>query len=123
MAKLTDLPIEVLALIFHRLQPDPDEPVPLYRRRFLSQERLESIVESTPSTRDRLRDVGHLREGCWKLSKAGAPLLCTHVIARLSEKDLQRLETLADWPHLAVHVKKFSFLVPYWFINGTVRQS
>ncbi|KAF2769941.1 hypothetical protein EJ03DRAFT_82158 [Teratosphaeria nubilosa] len=105
---------ELLRLILDQIEPDPDKTVPIDRRQFLS---VESFDRPLPSTRGSLRDVGRFRCACRRFADIGAPLLYTRVAARFSRKGLQKLEQLAAWPHLARHVKKFSYLVPYFYRN------
>ncbi|KXL48515.1 MAG: hypothetical protein FE78DRAFT_141825 [Acidomyces sp. 'richmondensis'] len=112
---------ELIRLILDQIEPDPDKTVPIDRRQFLS---VESFDRPPPSTRGSLRDIGRFRLTCRRFAELGAPLLFTRVAARFSRKGLQKLEQLAGWPHLARHVRKFSYLVPYFYqIGGEVRLS
>lgn len=106
---------ELLRLILDQIEPDPDKTVPVDRRQFLS---VESFDFPPPSTRGSLKDIGRFRLVCKRFGEIAAPLLFTRVAGRLSKKGLQRLEQLAEWRHLAQHVKKFSYLVPYFYGEG-----
>ncbi|KAK5110920.1 hypothetical protein LTR62_005458 [Meristemomyces frigidus] len=111
---------ELLRLILDQIEPDPDKTVPIDRRQFLS---VESFDRPLDSTRGSIRDIGNFRCCCKLFADVGAPLLFTRVTARFSERGLAKLEQLASWPHLARLVKKFSYLLPYFYRNpnGGVR--
>lgn len=109
------LPRELLRHVLDELEPNPDEPVPVDRRRFLSQE---SLDRPSPPPRSCIEDIANFRLACKQFADVGAPLLFTRVVTRLSKRDLKRLETLASW-QVARHVKRFSYLVPYFFKNRT----
>lgn len=108
------LPGELLRHVLEQLEPNPDEPIPVDRRRFLSQE---SLDRPSPPPRSCVDDIANFRLACKQFADIGAPLLFTRVVTRLSKRDLKRLETLASW-EVAKHVKRFSYLVPYFFQNG-----
>lgn len=110
---------ELVRLILDQIEPDPDKTVPVDRRRFLS---VESFDFPPPSTRGSIKDVGSFRLTCKRFADIGAPLQFTRVAARLSKRGLAKLEDLAGWPHLARHVKKFSYLVPYFYGNGKLEK-
>ena len=118
-APIERLSNELLRLILDQIEPDPDKTVPIDRRQFLS---VESFDIPLPSSRGSIRDIRRFRCTCKRFADIGAPLLFTRVAARFSNRGLQKLETLASWPHLASHVKKFSYLVPYFYVNGTSSQ-
>lgn len=106
---------ELIKLILDQIEPDPDKTVPVDRRQFLS---VESFDFPPPSTRGSIKDIGRFRLVCRRFSDIGAPLQFTRVSGRLSKRGLQKLEVLAEWRHLAQHVKKFSYLVPYFYRSG-----
>jgi len=104
---------ELLRAILDHLVPDPERTVPIDRRQFLS---VESFVKPLlDSGRGAVKDVGAFRSTCRRFADVGAPLLYTRVAARFSKNGLKKLEQLTEWPHLARHVKKFSYLVPYFY--------
>lgn len=109
------LPRELLRHVLDALEPNPDEPIPVDRRRYLSQE---SLDRPSPPPRSCIEDIANFRLACKQFADVGAPLLFTRVVTRLSKRDLKRLETLASW-RVATHVKRFSYLVPYFFKNRT----
>lgn len=106
---------ELLRLVLDQIEPDPDRTVPVDRRQFLS---VESFDFPPPPARGSLKDIGRFRLASKRFADVGAPLLFTRVSGRLSRRGLQKLEQLAEWPHLAKHVKKFSYMVPYFYGNG-----
>ncbi|KAK5130783.1 hypothetical protein LTR08_001673 [Meristemomyces frigidus] len=106
---------ELFRLILDQIEPDPDKTIPIDRRQFLS---VESFDRPLPSTRGSLKDVGRFRCACHRFADVGAPLLFTRVAARFSKRGLRKLEQLSRWPHLASHVKKFSYLLPYFYSTG-----
>lgn len=115
LAPIQNLSNELLRLILDQIEPDPDKTVPVDRRQFLS---VESFEYPQPSTRGSIKDVGSFRASCKRFSAVGAPLQYARVAARFSKRGLEKLEQLADWPHVARHVKKFSYLVPYFYGHG-----
>ena len=88
--------------------------MPLDNRQFLS---VESFDRPPPAARGSIRDVGNFRATCTRFADIGAPLLFTRVAARFSKAGLRRLELLASW-QVARHVKKFSYLLPYFYSNS-----
>ncbi|KAK4545533.1 hypothetical protein LTR36_002883 [Oleoguttula mirabilis] len=114
-ASIHSLSNEILRLILDQIEPDPDKTIPIDRRQFLS---VESFDRPLPSSRGSIKDIGRFRCACRRFADVGAPLLYTRVAARFSKKGLRKLEQLAAWPHLARHVKKFSYLLPYFYRNG-----
>lgn len=104
---------ELLRHIVDQIEPDPERTVPIDDRRFLSVESLE-----TPPSLDSTKDIGRFRATCRLFAEVGAPLLFTLVKVRFSKDGLEKLERLAGWSHLARHVKKFSYLMPYFYSNG-----
>ena len=114
-APIESLPNELLKRILDHIQPDPERTVPIDDRSFLS---VESFDYTPPSNAD--RDIRRFRCTCRRFAEVGEPLLFTIVGVRFSKGGLQKLEELAGWPHLTRHVKKFSYLVPYYYPSGTV---
>ena len=106
---------EILRLILDQIEPDPEKTVAIDRRQFLS---VESFDRPLPSSRGSIKDLGRFRQACRRFAVVGEPLLFTRVATRLSQKGLERLKTLAGWPHLTRHVKKFSYLVPYFYVSS-----
>jgi hypothetical protein len=106
---------ELIRLILDHIAPGPGQTVPVDARRFLSVESFGPNPEIAPSA---VQDIGSFRLASKRFSEIGAPLLFTRVQARLSREGLQRLETLSSWPWVAQYVKKFSYMVPYFYCSG-----
>lgn len=104
---------ELIVLILEYVEPDSDKTVPVDRRQFLSVESFDS-----PQRSPRGRDIGHVRLTSKRFAQLGAPFLFTRISGRLSQRGLEKLEQLADWPHLTQHVRMFSYMVPYFYANG-----
>ena len=117
---ISGLSNELLRLILDHIEPDPDKTVPIDRREFLSRE---SFDKPQPTTRGSLRDIGSFRSACRRFADVGAPLLFTRVDVRFSTRGLDNLEKLADWPHLTRHVRVFTYLLPYFYRNGTFQDT
>lgn len=106
------LPNDVLQQLVDTIAPDPDKTVPVDSRRFLSVESFGPPVEITPSA---AQDIGSFRLASKRFSEFGTRSLFRRVSARLSIRGLKRLEELSNWPHITQHVKKFSYMVPYFY--------
>ena len=113
-APIERLPNELLRRVLDHIQPDPERTVPIDDRSFLS---VESFDRVPPSDAD--RDIRRFRRTCKRFAEVGEPVLFTIVGVRFSKLGLQKLEELATWPHITRHVKKFSYLVPYYYPSGT----
>ena len=105
---------ELLRHILDHIEPDPERTVPIDDRRFISVESL----ELTPPSSDSIRDIGRFRRTCQRFAEIGAPLLFGLVKVKFSKDGLEALDTFAGWSHLARHVKKFSYLMPYFYSDG-----
>jgi hypothetical protein len=105
---------ELLRHILDQIEPDPERTVPIDDRRFIS---VESFELSPPP--DSSKDIGNFRLASRQFAEVGAPLLFTLVKVRFSRTGLDRLARFAGWRHLTGHVKKFSYLMPYFYPDGT----
>lgn len=116
-----NLPIELYKQILEYIAPNYDGATHIdkavARRQFLSFESLPPPDSSR--SRDSIADICRFRRACRSFAEIGAEFLVTQVATRFSKNGLSHLEQLARWPHLACHVKRFSYLVPYFFENGT----
>jgi hypothetical protein len=112
--KLAD---ELLRDILDLIEADPDRGVNVDRRAYLSQEsfRPPPIPSST-----RAQDLGNWRRTCKKFSEVGAIHQFGKVTTRFSSREFDRLRWLAQQPHLTRHVKKFSYIVPYFYVEGVL---
>lgn len=108
------LPEELIENILSHLAPNPGQTVNEDCRRFLSVESFGPPPEIAPSA---VQNIGSFRLVCKRFSEIAAPLLFTRVQARLSREGLRRLEVLSSWPWVARHVKKFSYMMPYFYCS------
>jgi hypothetical protein len=110
--KLAD---ELLRDILDLIEADPDKGVNVDRRAYLSQEsfRPPPIPSST-----RAQDLGNWRRTCKKFSEVGAIHQFGKVTTRFSSREFERLRWLAQQHHLTRHVKKFTYMVPYFYVEG-----
>ena len=115
------LPVELFKLILSYIEPNHEQALPIDKaiasRQFLSVESLEPPDPSQGSVRDSLATIGNFRLSCKVFEQIGAPFLFTRVATRFSKEGLKKLERLSHWQHLACHVKRFTYLVPY-FVKG-----
>ncbi|EME48572.1 hypothetical protein DOTSEDRAFT_67575 [Dothistroma septosporum NZE10] len=115
------LPVELFKLILSYIEPNHEQALPIDKaiasRQFLSVESLEPPDPSHGSVRDSLSTIGNFRLSCKVFEQIGAPFLFTRVATRFSKDGLRKLERLSHWRHLARHVKRFTYLVPY-FVKG-----
>ena len=108
---------ELLRDILDHIEADPEKLVSLDRRAYLSQE---SFRPPPPPQPDQAQDIGHFRLTCKRFSELGAVHQFARVTTRFSRKGLKRLDHIASQPHLTRHVKKFSYMVPYFYVEGLV---
>ncbi|KAK3217368.1 hypothetical protein GRF29_1g2865023 [Pseudopithomyces chartarum] len=97
---------------------DPEKPIGPERRAYLSQESFELPPEPDP---DQAQDIANFRLTCKRFSDLGAVHQFSRVTTRFSRSGLKRLENIASQPHLAEHVKKFSYMVPFFYVEGRAR--
>ncbi|KAI9703407.1 MAG: hypothetical protein M1820_005879 [Bogoriella megaspora] len=109
---------ELLRDVLDYIESDPEKLVSLDRRAYLSQE---SFRPPPPPQPGQLQDIGHFRLTCKRFSELGAVHQFARVTTRFSRKGLRRLDNIAGQPHLARHVKKFSYMVPYFYVEGRER--
>ncbi|KAJ9627072.1 hypothetical protein H2203_003533 [Taxawa tesnikishii (nom. ined.)] len=106
---------ELLRDVLDQIAADPDRLVNVDRRAYLSQE---SFRPPPPPSRDQAEDIGSFRLVCKRFAELGAPHQFGRVTTRFSVKGFERLEAIAEQPHLAKHVKKFSYMVPCFYSEG-----
>lgn len=109
---------ELLREILDHIEADPEKLVSLDRRAYLSQE---SFKPPPPPARDQAQNISNFRLTCKRFSELGAVHQFARVTTRFSRKGLKRLENIAGQDHLAKHVKKFSYMVPYFYVEGRER--
>ncbi|KAK7519025.1 hypothetical protein IWZ03DRAFT_162386 [Phyllosticta citriasiana] len=109
---------ELLRDIFDHIESDPDKLVTLDRRNYLSQESFKPPPLPAPN---QAQDIGNLRLTCKRFSELGAIHQFSRVTTRFSKKGFLRLQNIGSSPHLAKNVKKFSYMVPYFYVEGRER--
>lgn len=111
---------EQLLTILDYLEDDPQKSIGFDRRAYLSQE---SFRPPPPPSATRAQDLGNWRRTCKRFSEIGASLQFSRVSTRFSMDGLDRLDKIAGKPHLASEVRKFSYLVPYFYVDGKYSES
>jgi hypothetical protein len=106
---------ELLQEILNHIDVDPDRAIPVDRRAYLS---VESFRLPSPPIPPRAQDIASFRLVCRRFADLGAPHQFTRIATRFSKAGLQRLEKIASQPHLARHTKKFSYLIPCFYVEG-----
>ncbi|KAF2643162.1 hypothetical protein P280DRAFT_245087 [Massarina eburnea CBS 473.64] len=117
---LLNLSNELLREILDHIESDPEKLIGLDRRAYLSQE---SFKPPPPPDRDQAQDIASFRLTCKRFSVLGALHQFSRVTTRFSKKGLKRLENIAGQAHLAKHVRKFSYMVPFFYVEGRERVS
>lgn len=108
---------DILLLILDYLEADPDKFISLDNRAYLSQESFKPPPKPSPS---QVKDVGNFRLVNKRFAELGAARQFARVTTRFSKKGFIRLEEIAKQDHLAKYVKKFSYMVPYFYTAGTL---
>lgn len=106
---------ELIHDILAHIEPDPEKLVNIDRRAYLSQESFRPPALPAPS---QAQDIGNFRLICRRFDELGAVYQFSRVTTRFSQKGFQRLENIAGAAHLAKHVKKFSYMVPFFYVEG-----
>lgn len=106
---------ELLREILDSIEADPEKLVTLDRRAYLSQE---SFKPPTFPPLDQAQDLGNFRLTCKRFAKVGAIHQYARVTTRFSTISLKRLKEIARYSHITKHVKKFSYMVPYFYNAG-----
>lgn len=107
---------ELVRSILDHLDSDTETLIPLDRRAYLSQESFKAPEQPPP---DQAQAVANFRLTCRRFSELGALHQFARVTTRFSQKGFQRLENIAKRKHLAKNVRKFSYMVPYFYREGT----
>jgi len=55
---------------------------------------------------------------CRRFAELGIPYQFTRVTLRFSSRGFRRLEDICSHGHLAKHTRKFSYLVPLFYVDG-----
>ncbi|KAK6508628.1 hypothetical protein TWF506_010709 [Arthrobotrys conoides] len=65
-----------------------------------------------------IADLRQFRLVCKRFADLGAQYLFRTIAHRYNSKSFKRLSDLADHPVFAAHVKKFIYLMPYFYVQG-----
>ena len=106
---------ELLREILDFIQADPDNVVPIDRRAYLS---VESFKAPSPPLPAQAQDVANFRLVSKRFAELGVSHQFTRVTTRFSKKGFARLEAIAGCPWLAKQVKKFSYMIPCFYVQG-----
>ncbi|KAJ4343857.1 hypothetical protein N0V87_000140 [Didymella glomerata] len=115
---ILDLADELLRIIFEHVASEPEKLISLERRAYLSQE---SFKPPPPIEPDQAETIANVRLTCRKFADLGAIHQFSRVTTRFSRRGLKRLENIASQRHLAERVKKFSYMVPFFYVEGRER--
>jgi hypothetical protein len=110
---------EILDLIVDQIEADPSKGVNVTRRAYLSQESFRSLpFPSSRASSTRVQDLSNWRITCRRFAEVGAIHQFARVTTRFSREEFRKLEWLAGQKHLVRHVKKFSYMVPWFYVQG-----
>jgi len=104
------LPTDILRDILDYL--DPEYTDVSSRMKFWKPPKLER------GSQDVLADIRRFRLVCRRFGDIGAQYLFRIIAHRYDSKSFDRLSKLADHPVFAGHVKKFVYLMPYFYVQG-----
>ncbi len=107
---------ELLRDILDHIEADPERSVSIDRRAYLS---VESFKPPAPPVPSQAQDIGHFRLVCRRFAELGIPHQFTRVTTRFSRAGFKRLEGICTNQHLAKHTKKFSYMIPCFYVEGT----
>lgn len=116
-ASIHKLSNELLKDILDYIEPDPEKFINIDRRAYLS---VESFRTPSPPLPSDAQNIGNFRLVCCRFAELGAPYQWTRVATRLCPSGLRRLENICSRNSIARHTKKFSYLVPLFYGEGTV---
>ncbi|KAF1827681.1 uncharacterized protein K489DRAFT_309602 [Dissoconium aciculare CBS 342.82] len=111
---------EIWNSILKEIDSDNNRACTVDERRFLS---VESFDSPPAESNDSVDTICKFRRLGRRFAELGAPFLFSRITTRFSHKGLDRLKQLAEWDHLACYVRKFSYLVPYFFEGGRDHES
>ena len=115
MGNILDLADELLRIILEHVASEPEKLISLDRRAYLSQE---SFKPHPPPEPDQAQTIAAFRLTCRKFSDLALIHQWSRVVTRFSSRGLRRLEKIANQPHIARRVKKFSYMVPFFYVEG-----
>jgi hypothetical protein len=111
---LEALPEHLLQIIVERIYEDSQRFVPIDRREFLS-------IESFPPVQPDTSTLSSFRLVCRHFSELGLPYQFSRVTTRFSRQGFQRLDNISSRVRAAKCTRRFIYMVPYFFVEGTTR--
>ena len=112
---IQDLSNDLLRDILDQIESNPELTISVDRRAYLS---VESFRPPSPPPPPRAQDIGNFRLTCRRFAEAGIPYQFTRIATRFSPAGFERLENICNCPHLARHTRKFSYLIPDFYLKG-----
>ncbi|KAI9682100.1 MAG: hypothetical protein M1817_000154 [Caeruleum heppii] len=109
---------ELIRDILDHIGADPERTVSIDRRAYLS---VESFAAPSLPAPAQAQDIAHFRLVCKRFAELGIPHQFTRVTTRFSKRGFCRLERIAGHRHITKHVKKFSYMVPCFYVEGRER--
>lgn len=106
---------ELLRQILDHIEVDPEKSIDIHRRAYLSVESFKPPPLPSPGQAEA---IGNFRRVCKRFAELGIPYQYTRVATRFSTAGFERLRCIAERPHLARAVKKFTYLVPLFYVDG-----
>ena len=106
---------DLLRDILDHIEADPERTIPIDRRDYLSVESFRPVSAPPPP---QAQDIGNFRLVCRRFADLGVPHQFTRIATRFSPSGLQRLDRICSRPHLARHTRKFSYLIPDFYVDG-----
>lgn len=109
---LDRLPEDVLKIMVEMIYEDSQRFVPIDRREFLS-------IESFPPVQPDTSTLSSFRLVCKYFSELGLPYQFSRVTTRFSRQGFQRLDKISSCVRAAKCTRRFIYMVPYFFVEGT----
>lgn len=106
---------ELLRDILDHIEADPEKSIDVDRRAYLSVESFKPPPLPSPGQAEA---IANFRLVCKRFSELGIPHQFTQVATRFSKAGFERLRHIAERPHLARAVKKFTYMVPFFYLEG-----
>jgi hypothetical protein len=114
-ATIHHLSNELLKEILDHIVADPDPSVNIDHRAYLS---VESFRPPSPPPPLPAHDIATFRLVCQRFAELAIPYQFTRIATRFSLKGLDRLDKISSHAHLAKHTKKFSYMIPDFYVEG-----
>lgn len=111
---------ELILLILEHLEGPWEISVPIDKRAYLS---VESFGPPLERPENAVEALGRFRLICRRLAVIGASRQFSRVTTRFSQHGFERLERIAKCKDIAQAVKKFTYMVPYFWTQGKIIQS